>query len=543
MHGGMREVETVFLLLLLFVVIFGELARRLQIAYPIVLVVAGLLLSFVPGLPRVTLNPDVVFLAVLPPLLYHAAWQTSWRDFRYNLVSILSLAFGLIAFTVMGVAVAGEGLFSLLYWRTGFVLGAIVAPTDAIAATSIAQRVGLPRSITEVLEGESLVNDATGLLALEFGIALVVSGRTPSLGEGVLRLLYLVAVGVGIGVAVGWVVRWFELHVDDAPIEITLGLVTPYAAYIAAEEAKASGVLAVVACGLYLSRKSAQFFSPGVRLQAHAVWNAIDFVLNGLVFVLIGLQLPFVLAGLHSYSKGMLLTYAVVFSGLVIGLRLLWIFPGTYFAYWIRRRLLKQNEPTPGAKQIFVTGWTGMRGVISLAAALSLPRTMANGQPFPSRNLIVFMTFSVILVTLVLQGLTLPSLVRMLKLGGASSADGEEEEARRLMLEAALSYLQKAREKDGAQYGPLYEDLIEHHEERMGALRLQAAGAEDGAKPGHYRRYREISHELLRVERKVALQLRNEGRISDTVLRRLERELDLSELRMTAVAAGQQQRP
>src|SRR5580698_8589217 len=199
MHEGVRGIETVFLLLLLFVVIFGDLARRLKMAYPIVLVVAGLLVSFIPGLPKISLNPDMVFLAVLPPLLFHAAWETSWRDFRYNIVTIFLMGFGLIGFTVLGVALAGERLFSLLYWRTGFVLGAIVAPTDAIAATSIAKRVGLPQRITDILQGESLVNDATGLLALEFGVAMVVSGTTPTFGAGALRLLYLIVAGIGIG--------------------------------------------------------------------------------------------------------------------------------------------------------------------------------------------------------------------------------------------------------------------------------------------------------------------------------------------------------
>lgn len=532
MHEGIRGIETVFLLLLLFVVIFGDLARRLKVAYPIVLVIAGLLVSFVPGLPKISLNPEIIFLAVLPPLLFHAAWETSWRDFRYNLVSILLLAFGLIGFTVLGMALAGERLFSLLYWRTGFVLGAIVAPTDAIAATSIAKRVGLPQRITDILEGESLVNDATGLLALEFGVAMVVSGVTPSFGAGALRLLYLIVAGIGIGVVVGWVVHWFELHIDDGPIEMTLGLVAAYGAYIAAEEAHASGVLAVVACGLYLSRKSTEYFSPGVRLQAYALWNAIDFVLNGVVFLLIGLQLPFVLAGLHSYSKLTLIAYASGVSALVIALRLLWIYPGAYLSYFIRRRLLKQTEPIASAKQIFVVGWTGMRGVVSLAAALSLPETMSNGQPFPGRNLIIFLTFSVILVTLVLQGLTLPPLVRALELGGAGGPNCEEVEARRLMLEAALKYIQEAREQDQPEFEEMYEDFAEHHQDRLTVL---LSHSESDADMAQYARQREVAFELLKVQRKTVVDLRDTGRISDTVLRRLERELDLSEAKMGAV--------
>jgi Na+/H+ antiporter len=526
MHEGIRGIETVFLLLLLFVVIFGDLARRLKVAYPIVLVIAGLLVSFIPGLPKISLNPDMVFLAVLPPLLFHAAWETSWRDFRYNIVTIFLMGFGLIGFTVLGVALAGERLFSLLYWRTGFVLGAIVAPTDAIAATSIAKRVGLPQRITDILEGESLVNDATGLLALEFGVAMVVNGTTPSFGAGALRLIYLVVAGIGIGIVVGWVVHWFELHIDDGPIEMTLGLVTAYASYIAAEEAHASGVLAVVACGLYLSRKSASFFSPGVRLQAYALWNAIDFVLNGLVFVLIGLQLPFVLAGLHSYSKVTLMVDAAAVSALVIALRLLWIYPGAYLAYFIRRRLLKQDEPMLPAKQIFVTGWTGMRGVVSLAAALSIPETLKNGQPFPSRNLIIFLTFSVILVTLVLQGLTLPPLVRALGLGGAGEPDREEGEARRLMLEAALEHIEEARENDLPEFARFYDDLAEHHRERLAAV---LGHSDTGTNARQFARQQAVALELLKVQRKILVHLRDEGRISDSVLRRLERELDLNE--------------
>src|SRR3984893_2295723 len=233
--GGIHAVQIVFLILLLFVVIFAVLARKLQTPYPIVLVVAGLLLSFIPGIPNISLNPDVVFLVVLPPLLYAAAWATSWRDFKFNLVSILLLAFGLVAFTVLGVGGTAAWVFPRFDWRLGFALGAVVATTDAIAATSIAKRVGLPQRIVDILEGESLVNDATGLLALEFAIAMVVDGRTPTLTEGALRLTYLIAAGLAIGYLLGLVVEWFERRIDDAPIEIVVSILTPYAAYLAAE--------------------------------------------------------------------------------------------------------------------------------------------------------------------------------------------------------------------------------------------------------------------------------------------------------------------
>ena len=326
-NGGVQAVELVFLLLLLFVIAFGALARRLQIPYPIVLVIAGGLLGLVPGIPRIALNPDTIFFVILPPLLYSAAWTTSWREFSCNIVNILALAIGLVFFTVVGVAVAAKYLFAGFDWRVGLVLGALIAPTDAIAATSIADKIGLPKRIVDILEGESLVNDASGLLALEFGLAILLRGETPTPTSGVARMSYLILAGIGIGLVIGWIVNWIEQRIDDAPIEIALSILVPDAAYFAADKVHASGVLAVVVCGLYLSRKSSRFFSPGVRLRAWSVWESITFILNGLVFVLIGLQLPYVLAGLQGYRWSTLLLYGALFSGLVIALRMVWTFP------------------------------------------------------------------------------------------------------------------------------------------------------------------------------------------------------------------------
>src|SRR2546430_10920695 len=270
--GGVQTLQFVVILLLVFVVAFGALARRLETPYPIVLLLAGLLLGFLPGIPRITLDPDVVFFVFLPPLLYAGAWTTSWRDFSYNLVSISSLAFGLVAFTVLGVAFCARWAFTGFDWRLGIVLGAVVAPTDAIAATTIAKRLGLPRRIVDVLEGESLVNDATGLLALEFGIAMVVYGQTPDVGEAALRLCWLIAGGIGIGLVLGRLIEWLELRIDDAPIEITTSILVPYAAYLAAQAVRSSGVLAAVASGPYLSPPSTGFLSPSRRVPIHAGW-------------------------------------------------------------------------------------------------------------------------------------------------------------------------------------------------------------------------------------------------------------------------------
>ncbi|HTM12668.1 MAG TPA: Na+/H+ antiporter [Bryobacteraceae bacterium] len=526
------KVELVFLLLLLFIVVFGLIARRLGTPYPIVMVIGGLILGFVPGIPNIGLNPDLVFLVVLPPLLYAAAWTTSWRDFRYNLVSILLLAFGLVGFTVIAVALVAPRVFAGFDWRLGFVLGAVVAPTDAIAATSIARRVGLPRRIVDILEGESLINDATGLLALQFATAIVVHKQVPTVSTGILTLAWLTAGGIALGLLVGFVAYYIERRIDDGPIEITLSILIPYAAYLAAEQVHASGVLAVVACGLFLSRRSANFFSPSVRLQAWSVWESLNYVLNGLVFVLIGLQLPEIRASIRGYSLSTLVVDGAVFSVLLILLRLLWVFPGAGVAWLVRTRLLHQRERRPRPRQTFILGWTGMRGVVSLAAALALPALLADGSPFPQRDLIIFLTFCVICVTLVLQGVTLPPLIRAFGLAGAAGPNCEEQEARRIMIDAAVSHLNDAKEKDSEEAAALYEDLTRHYHQRLASLEH---GEVNQGQITDHDRHLELSLEALRVERETAVRLRDEGRINDDVLRLIERELDLSESRIATV--------
>jgi monovalent cation/hydrogen antiporter len=513
------KIELVFLLLLLFIIVFGIIARRLGTPYPIIMVLGGLLLGFVPGIPDFELNPDLVFLVVLPPLLYAAAWTTSWRDFHYNLVSIFLLAVALLA----------PRVFAGFDWRLGFVLGAVVAPTDAIAATSIARRVGLPRRIVDILEGESLINDASGLLALQFATAIVVHKQVPTVSTGILTLLWLVVGGIGVGLLVGFVAYYIERRIDDGPIEITLSILIPYAAYLAAERVHASGVLAVVTCGLFLSRRSASFFSPSVRIQAWSVWESLNYVLNGLVFVLIGLQLPAIRASIRGYSLSTLVIDGAVFSVLLILLRLVWVFPGAAVGWLVRTRVLHQRERLPGRRQTFVLGWTGMRGVVSLAAALALPALLADGSPFPQRELIVFLTFCVICATLVLQGLTLPPLIRALGLAGAAGPNCEELEARRIVIDAAISHLNDAREKDSDEAAAFYEDLTRHYQQELASL--QAGGVSPGQVAEHDR-HLELSLEALRVERETAVRLRDEGRINDDVLRRIERELDLSESRI-----------
>jgi CPA1 family monovalent cation:H+ antiporter len=523
-----RTIELLFLLLLLFIVAFGLFARKIGTPYPIVMIIGGLLLGFVPGIPRFTLDPDLIFLVVLPPLVYASAWTTSWRDFRFNLVSILFLAFGLVGFTVLGVGLLAPRVLTGFDWRLALVLGAVVAPTDSIAATSIARRIGLPSRIVDVLEGESLINDATGLLALQFATAIVVSGTVPTVSQGLLTLVWLVAGGVGLGLLVGWIVFLLETRIDDGPVEIALSVLTPYAAYFIADSVHASGVLSVVACGLFLTRKSANMFSPPVRIQIWSFWQSFTFVLNGLVFVLIGLQLPWILASIRDYSAPRLMLDGALFSLLLIVLRLIWVYPGSWLANFVYCRMHHTREKPPRPREVFVIGWTGMRGVVSLAAALSLPAVLASGSPFPERDLMVFLTFCVILVTLVLQGVTLAPLVRGLGLANAAGPDCEEQEARRIVLTAALEHLESTKKERDEVADEIFDDLIGHYQHRLASLQ---PGQDNDEHVTHHYSFLEISRETARVERETAVRLRNEGRINDQVLRRIERELDLNESR------------
>jgi monovalent cation/hydrogen antiporter len=530
---GIHGVELVVLVLLVLVVALAAAAKRLAIPYPIVLVIGGLIISLFPIGPHIELDPELVFLVILPPLLFGAAYVTSWRDFRYNLVSIGLLAFGLVGFTVIGVAAASRWILPGFTWEMGLVLGAVVSTTDAIAATSIAKRLALPKRIVDVLEGESLINDASGLLALEFAVTLMISGHTPSLASDIWRILYLVFGSILIGLAIAKLIYFVALKIIDAPIEITISLIAPYVAYLAAESMRASGVMATVACGLYLGHKSSLYLSRGARLTGQAVWDTLTFVLNGFVFLLIGFQLPYILSGIRTHRLGELLLLGLLFSGVVILLRLIWIFPGASFSYFVRRHVFHQHEARPPVKALFILGWTGMRGVVALAAAISLPKMLESGDPFPQRNVMIFLTFSVIFVTLVLQGLTLPPLIRRLGLAGASGPNTEEMEARRAMVEAALAYLEQSREDTPEEFAPVYDELIRLQRRRLNALESNEA-AESGSRPEDYQRWRDLTRQVGAIQRATVLLLRNQNKINDEVMRKLERELDLNEARLSA---------
>jgi Na+/H+ antiporter len=532
---GVQAVQAVFLLLLVFVAVFAGLARRLKVPYPILLVIAGLLLSFLPGMPRIGLDPNLVFLVFLPPLLYSAAWTLSWREFQRNFVSIAMLAVGLVFFTVLGLALAAGSLLPGFDWRSAVLLGAVVAATDAIAATSIARRVGLPQHIVDILEAESLVNDGTGLLALQFGVLMLVTGRTPSIVEGVGRLVFLTGGGVLIGLAIGFVVSWFEKWVDDGPIEIVISILVPYAAYLVGDRAHASGVIAVIACSMYMSRKSPEYTSPQVRLQTTAVWDALTFVLNGIVFVLIGLQLPYVMAQIGGMSRVVLFEYGVGFSAVMIAVRMAWVYGETYIAYAVRRWVQKIQAERPDPRRLFVIGWGGMRGVLSLAAAVSLPYTLQNGKTFPQRSMIIYLAFCLIVATLVVQGLTLPWLIRRLGLSETETIDFEEQEARRVMLREALVHLDRKRIRNRDQSAMLG-DLIAGYQRRLDEIPAEREERAQGVIDQTLRSDAILA--VLQVERETLIRLWDAGEVDDEVLRGLQRELDLEESRVHTGSVG-----
>lgn len=531
--AGIHGVELILLLLLILVVALAALAKRLAVPYPIVLVIGGLIISFIPSVPRVSLNPNIIFLVILPPLLFSSAYVTSWQAFRFNLVSIAMLAFGLVGFTVAGVAAASRWLLPHFTWRTGLVLGAVVSTTDAIAATSIAERLGLPKRITDMLEGESLVNDASGLLALEYATALLVSGTTPDLMKGTLQLLWLVFGSIVIGLLGGRLIRLLETRIEDPAIEITMSLIAPYLAYLAAESAHASGVLATVVCGMYLGHHSSLYLSTGARLTGEAVWDTLTFILNGFVFILIGFQLPHLLPAVRVAGLTRMILYGLLLSAVLIVLRLIWMFPGAEVAFQIRRRFFHQDVQRADPKGVFIVGWTGMRGVVALAAAISLPEVLQNGEAFPHRELMIFLTYCVILVTLVLQGLTLPPIIRRLGLAGAIEKNLDEEQARRAMIDASLAYLEHSRESDDPSFQPLYGDLIRLQQHRRELIDADGSGEGDESRE-RLEKYRDLSRHVQAVQRATILNLRNQGEIGDEVLRRLQRELDLLEVRFSS---------
>jgi Na+/H+ antiporter len=505
-------------------------ARGLAVPLPILLVLCGVVLGFVPGVPEIVLDPELVFLFFMPPLLYKAASMTSWHDFRRNIRPIVLLAVGLVLATMLAVAAAAHAVMGGLSWPAAFVLGAIVSPPDAVAATAVFQRLGVHRRIVTVLEGEALVNDATALVLYQMAIAATLTGKF-SLTHAALDVVVEALGGVAIGLLVAGISTRIRNRLNHPPVEITISLLTPFAAYLPAERLGMSAVLAVVAAGLYAGWRLPRIATSETRLQVYAVWETVDFLLNGLVFILIGLQLPIVLDEVRaSRSPGQLALDAVVVSGIVVLVRFLWLFPAAIVPRLFNRRS-RRRDPLPSWQALFLMSWSGMRGVVSLAAALALPLATQHGAPFPQRNNIIFLTFCVILATLVLQGVSLPALISLLKVHDDRAADKQETEARLAAAHAALEYIDALAAEADSDDDRL-QRLRRRYQDRIHHLSIDDDHPDYAAVQQSQGQFELVLREALNAERRVVIELRDTGYINDDVLRRIQRDLDLEESRL-----------
>jgi len=546
-----REIE-ILLGLLVAVAALVTLSRRTAIPYPVWLVLGGLALAFVPGVPPIAIRPELVFLVFLPPLLYRESLTAPLSAFRANVRSIFSLAVGLVLASTVAAAWVAHRLIPGMNWPAAFVLGAVLAPTDEVAVTEVAERLSVPYRAMAVLEGESLINDAISLVAYRMAVTAAVT-RSFSLGSGALQFLAIGLGGVAIGLGAGWLAAALRRHLHDPPVENTISLLTPFAAYVPADALGVSGVLSVVTVGLYLGRLGPRLVSSRTRLQAQVMWEMIAFLLNGLLFILTGLQIKLILQARQVGPLAAVLGDTAALLLTLTALRFLWVFLSAY----LPRALLpglRRRDPFPSWQQLVLVSWTGIRGGLSLVAALAIPFTLSGGIPFPDRSLIISIAFFVILATLLLQGLTLPWLIRRLHLdqdGSREKAEDEETRARLVAARAALARLEALRARRGGRRNrrdpevalddlppdqmeaALLDALRDRYVERLHRYTAHVRGDGDDFHEARDESYRKLRRDLLRAEREAVLQLRDESRISDDTLRRIQRDLDLDELRLT----------
>lgn len=523
----------IVLSLLLAVVLVGVAARRIAVPLPFLLIAAGLALGLSGWFPAIRLDPELFFALFLPPLLYADGWLTNLREFRAALRPILLLSIGLVVFTTVGVGLVVHALIPKIPLAVAFAFGAIVSPTDAVATTAITGRLSVPIRIPAILNGESLVNDASGLVAFKFALAAALAGEF--LPSAALVEFGRVAIGgVAIGLAVGWLSSrlrsWLERFGEsDALLEVALSLLTPFAAWIAAETFELSAVLSAVAAGLYNGWSDPLRMSAAVRATAWSAWSIVLFVLNGLVFLLLGLELPRLVEELSGAWWAELALYAAIVSALVMALRIVWVFPGAYLPRWLFRRI-REREPEPGWRSVFVVAWAGLRGAVTLAAALSIPLTLADGSPFPARGYVIFLAASVIVVTLTVQGLTLPWIIRRLRVQDDGRLVAEERAARLAVARAGLVRLAEVAPADDGCAREVAARIAIELEERI--ERLEADGSRATPAIARRRRERELRQSVLAAKRAEAIEQYRQRRINDDTLRRLQADLDLEEARL-----------
>jgi CPA1 family monovalent cation:H+ antiporter len=512
------------LLLMLCAVGLGWLARHFGFPYPIALVIGGALLGLIPKLPQFPFDPQLLLVIVLPPVLYQAALLTSWSDFKANIRPIGLLAIGLVIATTLAVGVALKLFMPDVPWALAFVLGAIVSPPDAVAATSILSRLNIPRRIVTILEGESLVNDASGLVIYKLAIAAVLTG-TFSLPQASWQFAVVSAGGIGIGILLAFVFIAIHRRLGDPFIEVMMALTVPYATYIVAEAAHVSGVLALVAAGLVRGRHSPEIVSPEMRIMARPAWNVLVFMLNSLIFILIGVQMSDVIESLGHIPFAELFSVGAIVALTTILVRFLWVYP----AAWLPRGIsgsLRDHEPALRRRELGIISWCGMRGIVSLAAALALPVSLPDGSPFPYRNLVIFMTFFVITATLVGQGLTLAPLIRRLRLAGDRSAEREQDKVREALGKAALTALDK--QLSGTRLTPAEAE----HLRTSVAGRVALSVPEDHVLTPTERLQRKLRKAAIQAERRELIRLWQEEEISDETMRHHEEILDYQEAQL-----------
>jgi CPA1 family monovalent cation:H+ antiporter len=513
--------------LLVALVVAALVARRLSTAPSIVLVGIGVVLALIPGLPRIEMKPELVLLVILPPLIYSAGVAMSWREFRFNLRPIILLAFGCVVLTACAVAAAGHYILGLP-WAVGFLLGAIVSPPDVVAPLAIVRRLGLPRRLLLVLEGEGLANDATALVLYRFAVAAIATG-TFSLPQATGTFAAIVVCEIAYGIGVGWLSLRLRRWAHDPHVEIMLSLITPYLAYWVPEHLGGSGVLATIATGLYVSWNGPLLIPSATRLQGIFFWDLIIYIVEGVVFLLTGLQARGLIESMQGYSLIDVLAAIGLTTGIVVIARFVCVYPGTYLPRLLSPSL-RRRDPYPPWEQVFLLGFTGVRGVVSLAAALAIPLTLANGEPFPYRDLILITTFGVILLTLVGLGLMLPLVIRWLGVSRQREEEHQREReaelsARRDALDAGLRRLEEL-----AQKRLVPEDVTALLKARADHRRsLYPNSAADGEAIERAGLSASLRLELIATERQYLYQLLREGKLTDESRRRIERELDLEE--------------
>jgi CPA1 family monovalent cation:H+ antiporter len=526
-----------FLGLVVVIALLASIGHRFSVPYPIVFVLGGLALALIPGMPGIALDPDLVLIIFLPPLIYAAAQDTSLGEVKRNIRPILRLAVGLVLATMVAVAVVAHLLAPGLPWAAAFTLGAIISPPDAVAATAIASALGLPRGLVVILEGEGLFNDATALVAFKITSGIVITGAALDPESTVLSFIYAAIAGVVIGLAVGWVGRAILRRANDAAIENTVTLLLPFAAYLPADAAGASGVVAVLAMALYLSQFSGEILSPIGRLRNHTLWDMIDFLLTGMSFILVGLELSVIQVGGGRWSTTDAVVGALVVSATVILVRPAWVF-GTHL---LSRGHYAWDVEVDRAshRELAVISWAGMRGVVSLAVALSIPTTIDGGGPFPGRDIIVFIAFVVILVTLIGQGLTLPAIIRHMGIrAAASEAEDQELSARLSMLQAGLDRLNSLGPTLGcsdellAQIRETYAQRIGRLEERRAALTTDdETERQKQEEAAHlHAANKRLAATMLDAEQSTLNRLRLSAAIDADLAQRLQRDLDVRRL-------------